>query len=136
MNVGNSYKYLGIDFSTKLSFINCTSFIMKAKKSCIKLLNSLDTINCCTLDIFLKLFDSKVLAMLSNGCELWGVQDITGIERVHIFGLKRFFNASLHCQNYVVYGDTHCIFDTQNLCFEVFVSSTENVQMQNLSPRL
>ena len=40
----------------KLSFFNCkTSFIMKAKKSCIELQKSLDTINCCTLDIFLKL---------------------------------------------------------------------------------
>ena len=107
LNVVNSYKYLGIDFPTKLSFVNCTtSFIMKAKKSCIELLKSLDTINCCTLDIFLKLFDSKVLPMLSYGCELWGVQDITRNERVHTFGLKRFLNVSLHCQNYVVYGDT------------------------------
>ena len=65
-----------------------------------------DTINCCTLDIFLKLFDSKVLPMLSYGCELWGVQDITGIGRVHTFGLKRFLNVSLHCQSYVVYSDT------------------------------
>ena len=44
--------------------------------------------------------------MLSYGCGLWGVQDITGIERVHTFGLKRFFYVLLHCQNYVVYGDT------------------------------
>ena len=100
LNAVNSYKYLGIDFSTKLSFVNCTaSFIMKAKKSCIELLKSLDIIHCCTLDIFLKL-------MLSYGCELWRVQDITGIERVHTFGLKRFLNVSLHRQNCVVYGDT------------------------------
>ena len=106
MNVVNSYKYLGIDFSTKFSFVNCTtSFIMKAKKI-IELLKLLDIINCCTLDIFLKLFDSKVLPMLSYGCELWGVQDITGIERVRTFGLKGFFNVSSHCQNYVFYGDT------------------------------
>ena len=53
LNVVNSYKYLGIDFSTKLSFVNwTTSFIMKAKKSCIEFLKLLDTINCCTLDIF------------------------------------------------------------------------------------
>ena len=25
---------------------------------------------------------------------------------MHTFGLKRFLNVSLHCQNYVVYGDT------------------------------
>ena len=46
LNVINSYnvKYLGIDFSTKLSFVNCTtSFIMKAKKSCIEILKSLVT---------------------------------------------------------------------------------------------
>ena len=74
LNVANSYKYLGIDFAAKLSFVNCTtSFIIKAKKSCIGLLKSLDTINCCTLVIFLKLCDSKVLPMLSYGCELWGV---------------------------------------------------------------
>ena len=71
LNVVNSNKYLGIDFSTKLSFVNCTtSFTMKAKISCIELLKSLDTINCCTLDIYLKLFDSKVLPMLSYDCIL------------------------------------------------------------------
>ena len=33
LNAVNSYKYSGIGFSTKLSFVNCgTSFIMKAKQ--------------------------------------------------------------------------------------------------------
>ena len=118
LNVVNSYKYLESDFSTQLSFVNCTSFIMKAKKSCRELLKSLHTINCCTLDIFLKLFDSKVLPWLSYDCELWGVQDITGIERVHSFDFKRFLNVSLHCQNYVVtmiLVDTHCTFVTKSV---------------------
>ena len=38
--------------------------------------------------------------MLSYGYELWGVQDIPGMERVHTFGLKRFFNVRGHIDKF------------------------------------
>ena len=71
--VVNSYKYLGMEFSTKLSFVNSTEpFIVTAKKACCEILRSLNNLNCYNLDVFLRLFDSKVCPILSYASELWG----------------------------------------------------------------
>ena len=45
--------------------------------------------------------------MLSYGSEVWRLDaDHTPIERVHLFALKMFLNASLRTPNLMVYGET------------------------------
>ena len=108
LNVVNSYKYLGLDFSTKLSFSHSTSsFIAKAKQACHQISSSLYRLNCYNLDIFLNLFDSKVLPVLSYGSELWGIYENSDIERVHTNCLKHFLNISTHCSNAKLYAETN-----------------------------
>ena len=47
LNVVNSYKYLGLDFSTKLSSSHSTSsFIAKAKHACHQISSSLYRLYC------------------------------------------------------------------------------------------
>ena len=107
IEVVNSYCYLGIYFTTRMSFTSSTSpFVAKAKKACNDILRSLNILKCYNLSVFLKLFDAKVQPILSYGCELWGVHDITDIEGVHTYALKRFLTVSLHCSNTTIYGDT------------------------------
>lgn len=43
---------------------------------------------------------------MSYGCELWGVQELSELERVHTNALKTFLNVSLHASNTIVYGET------------------------------
>ena len=107
IEVVNSYKYLGIDFSTRMSFMNsATGLISKAKQSCVQITRALYDIDCCDLGIFTKLFDSKVQPILSYGCELWGLQENINIEQVHTSSLKRFLNVSVHTSNNALYGET------------------------------
>ena len=80
----NAYKYLGLDFTTRLSFNNATRpFVAKAKQSNYAVYKSLNNLNCYSFDVYMKLFDSKVLSVLSYASELWGMSDLPEIERVH-----------------------------------------------------
>ena len=107
LSVVNVYKYLGLDFTTRLSFNNATSsFIAKAKQSCYEITKSLNYLNCYNMNVFMKLFDSKVQPVLSYACELWGMNEIPEIERVHTSCLKRFLNVSTHCSNVTLYAET------------------------------
>jgi len=107
LQVVNSYKYLGLDFTTRLSFNNLTgAFVSKAKKAIHEIMSSLKSIDCYNLDVFTKLFDSKVKPILLYGSELWGCSPFVEIEKVHLFALKRFLNVSLHCSNNMVYAET------------------------------
>ena len=107
LQVVNCYTYLGLNFTTRLSFNNATSpFIAKAKQSCFQINRSLNSINCYNLNVFAKLFDSKVYPVLSYACELWGMNDMPEIEKVHTVCMKRFLNVSIHCSNVTLYADT------------------------------
>ena len=107
LKIVNSYRYLGIEFTTKLSFNNAVRpFIAKAKKACYDISKSLSSIECHSLDVFSKLFDSKVAPILTYACELWGMNDIKEVERVHTNSFKRFLNVSIHCSNTTLYADT------------------------------
>ena len=107
IDIVNSYKYLGIDFTTKLSFVNSTAgLIAKAKRSCFEITKSLNKINCTEMKIFTKLFDSKVQPILSYASELWGMQNLQSIEQVHTSFLKRFLGVSQHSSNNILYGET------------------------------
>ena len=107
LKIVNAYRYLGIDFTTKLSFNNATRpFVSKAKQICFELSKSLYNIDCYSIDVFSKLFDAKVLPVLTYACELWGLDEMLEIERVHTVSFKRFLNVSTHCANLTLYADT------------------------------
>ena len=107
IEIVNAYSYLGVDFTTRMSFTSSTlPFVAKAKKASFEILRALYALECCNLHVFLKLFDSKVQPILSYGSELWGMGDNPEIEMVHTISLKRFLNVSAHCSNTTIYGDT------------------------------
>ena len=52
----NSYRYLGTEFKTKLSFNNAVRpFIAKAKKACYDISKYISSIECHSLDVFFKI---------------------------------------------------------------------------------
>ena len=107
VEVVNKYVYLGFEFTTRMSVTSSlSSFIIKAKHALNALLRSLNTIDCHENKIFFKLFDSKVLPILSYSSEFWGVFNIEDIEKVHTLAIKRFLNVSTHSSNSIVYAET------------------------------
>ena len=107
IEVVNAYVYLGVNVTTKLSFVSSTNVLVaKAKKACYQIMNSLKCIGCQDFEVFIKLFDAKVKPILLYASEVWGMKEMIEVERVHLFALKRFLNVSIHCSNAVVYGET------------------------------
>ena len=105
--VVNAYKYLGIYFSTRLSFSHaCCDISSRAKKAVISILKLLYRLDCTSFKIFCRLFDTKVQSILQYGAEIWAFENTTDeIEKVHLFAMKRFLNVANCTPNDLVYGD-------------------------------
>ena len=91
LEVVNSYKYLGLTFSSKLSFTAATDeMAVRGKQSVTVILRTLRSINCNSPDVFFKLFDTQVVPLLVYSAEIWGFEEYTKIEQVQLYACKRF----------------------------------------------
>lgn len=106
VEVVNMYKYLGMNFTTRLStHSSVEDLATKAKKSAIDIFKSLWKINCFSPEIFFKLFDAQIAPILLYASEIWGTENCAEIERVHTFACKKLLNASPRTPNQMVYGE-------------------------------
>ena len=107
VKVINSYKYLGMIFSTKLSLNYAwDEYYRKGKKGVIQLLKSLRKLNCFDHNIFWKMFDTQIEPLITYGSEIWGLNVNNQIEKVHTYAIKRFLRVPIHSSNTVLYGET------------------------------
>ena len=107
IRVTNTYKYLGLLFTTKLSLRSTwVESCKKGKKGTIAIIKTLRKLNCIDFTLFWKLFDSQVVPMLTYGAEIWGPYDNSEIEKVHTYAIKRFLSVPVHSSNTMVYGET------------------------------
>ena len=106
--VVNQYKYLGVIFSTGLTFSYCLEdMASRAKKGVIGILKLLWTLAEQSPTLFFRLFDCQIQPMLTYGAEVWGIMaDHSTIERVHLFAIKRLLNVSTRTPSALVYGET------------------------------
>eukprot|EP00745_Piridium_sociabile_P014995 TRINITY_DN220_c0_g1_i2.p1 TRINITY_DN220_c0_g1~~TRINITY_DN220_c0_g1_i2.p1 ORF type:complete len:782 (+),score=58.82 TRINITY_DN220_c0_g1_i2:69-2414(+) len=106
MKVVNMYKYLGIFFSTRLSFsFACQDLVKRAKRAVLMIFQAMHKLDCTSFNIFSKLFDSQVQSILQYGAEIWAFQNGKEIEKLHLFAMKRFLNVNSRTPNDFVYGD-------------------------------
>jgi hypothetical protein len=108
LEVVNAYKYLGIIVSTRLTYSHALKDMAnRARIGTINILKLLWRLGEQSPHVFFKLFDTQIQPMLSYGAEVWGMEaDLTVLERVHLFALKRFLNVSVRTPNTLVYGET------------------------------
>ena len=108
LKIVNHCKYLGIIFSTGLTF----SYALKdmsdrARKGVLGILRLLWRLGEQCPKLFFKLFDCQIQPMLTYGCEVWGIMaDYSITEKVHLFAVKRFLNVSTRTLSALVYGET------------------------------
>ena len=57
----------------------------------------------------LKLFDNLVVPILTYGCEIWGVGDLSGIEKVQTDFFKRILKVKQSTPSVMLYGDLGCV---------------------------
>ena len=89
IEVTDKYKYLGIYFSQSRSFLNARKHIVEqAKKAMYLLFFRINNLNL-PIDLQLKLFDHTVLPILTYSCEIWGFENVTILEKVHIEFLRK-----------------------------------------------
>ena len=106
MEVVNGYKYLGIYFSSKLSFSHaCQDLVARAKRATSCILNALYKFDKVSGPVFLKLFDCQVKPILLYGAEVWGLMSGNAIECDHLFALKRLLGVDRRTPNAFVYGE-------------------------------
>ena len=107
MKVVNSYKYLGICFSTRLSFYHaCQDLVSRAKRALLCIMSKLYRIGCNSVNVFLKIFDTQVQPIVLYGAEIWGLESCSSmIDNVHLFGLKRYLGVDRRTPNDLVYGE-------------------------------
>ena len=107
IRVTNSYKYLGMTFTTKLSINTILSEVCrKGKKGVMEIQKSMRKLNTIDPNLFWKLFDTQIEPILTYSSEVWGLENVDQIEKVHTFAIKRFLNVPLHSSNKLVYGQT------------------------------
>ena len=109
MPVVHVFEYLGVLFSTKLSFTaTCCDLSGKAKNAALCIMQRFRMLNNNSLKLFLKLFDSQVQPIAQYGAELWGL-DIAAVhsEKVNLFALKKFLEVEMRTSNDLIYGETN-----------------------------
>jgi hypothetical protein len=52
------------------------------------------------------LFNAQIEPILTYGAEVWGLENVSQIEKVHTFAVKRFLGVPLHSSNKMIYGET------------------------------
>ena len=104
ISVVNVYKYLGICFSTRLTFSHALKdMAARAKIGVVNILKLLWSLGERSPSIFFKLFDVQIQPILNYGAEVWGLEaDLKVFERIHLFALKRFLNVSSRTPNGMV----------------------------------
>ena len=84
VNTVDSFKYLGVYFNYNVSFIYHKKFIFgQAQKALFALLKKSKELEL-PVDIQLELFDYLVLPILTYGCEIWGYENISRLDKLHL----------------------------------------------------
>ena len=105
LDVVNKYCYLGFNFTTKISCKQGTDHLVaKGKKAIIYLRKAFQKYRETTGETFFKIFDSKVQPILQYPSEIWGLQRLENIEKIHLMACKRFLGVPVRTSK-MVYGD-------------------------------
>jgi CRISPR/Cas system-associated protein endoribonuclease Cas2 len=104
MPVVNAYKYLGIYFSTRLSFVTaCKDIASKGKRVLFMIIRKLRMYNNQSFNVFCRLFDARVQPIVQYGAEIWGLDDAAvHCDSVHLLALKMFLSVKSRTPNDLV----------------------------------
>ena len=100
------YKYLGINFSSRLSWTPALQTLCsQAQRGIMKIRTVFTSCGDMPIDIGLDLFDKLVLPILLYGCQIWGCAYRDQIEATHIQYCKILLSVSSRTYNNVVLGE-------------------------------
>ena len=92
ISVVNSYKYLGLFLTTRMTFSNAVDETANtARKGIIDILRTLWRRGNFSATIFLKMFDAQIKPIVLYGSDILGLKEYKSVEKVHTFALKKSF---------------------------------------------
>ena len=104
LEVVNSYSYLGFNFTTMVSIKRGTNHsAIKGKKAVIQLHKVFQKYKEMTPGVFFKVFDVKIQPILLYASEVWGLNRVEHIEKIHLMACKRFLGVPTRTPNKMVY---------------------------------
>lgn len=99
------YKYLGIVFNYNGSFVKAKKHLVdQATRAMFALITKARQL-CLPIDIQLHLFDSLVMPILLYGCEIWGNDNNSIIERLHLKFCKMLLGINKSSPTCIVLGE-------------------------------
>ena len=106
LEVVNTYRYLGLTFSTRLSFRVATDreHLTFAKLGTVEILKTPKRLNRFSPGLFFKLFDTQIVPSLLYGSELLGFKQHDAEEKVLIQACKLLLNVPSYTPNDMVLG--------------------------------
>jgi hypothetical protein len=106
VDVVNKYCYLGYIFSpTASAKIGTTHLVTKGKKALFALNNAFKSIREMSQDSYFKIFDTKIRPIVTYASEIWGLNRLDTVEKIHLSGCKTFLGVPTQTPNKMVYGD-------------------------------
>ncbi|MCG8048238.1 MAG: reverse transcriptase family protein [Candidatus Thiodiazotropha endolucinida] len=106
LEIVNSFKYLGVVFTTGGSFSEAQNTLAgQAQKAIFKLNKYLYKFTFISPKHKLELFDKLITPILNYASEVWGFKQANRIERVHLQYCKKLLGVKKTTQNDFVYGE-------------------------------
>lgn len=93
LEITDEYKYLGVVFSQSGKYKKARDHLISQSRKAMHLLyKRIFNLNL-PIDLQLKLFDNTILPILTFSCEVWGIENNTDIEKVHLEFLRKITNS-------------------------------------------
>ena len=84
LRVVTSYKYLGLVISSRLSWYGCQKTLTEqVSKALFAIKSKLSQFGALSSNILFRIFDTKILLILTYGAEIWAEHESNDIEKVH-----------------------------------------------------
>lgn len=122
LEVQDSYSYLGVLFKYNGNFdLTRKKLADHGHKLLYNLLRKIRNITL-PIDLQIQLFDSLVLPAITYGCEIWGYEKLTDLEKINLRFCKNILNLRNTTPNFMVYGELgrtslDVIINRRMICF-------------------
>lgn len=105
LEIADNFKYLGIFFSKSRSFLKARKHVLEqARKALFLLYKRIRHFNL-PIDLQLKLFDHTIVPILLYGSEIWGYENVDGIEKFHNAFLRKITNLKKSTPIYMLHAE-------------------------------
>ena len=101
----DKYKFLGLYFTGNDSFLNAMKHLAEQSQNALHLLYTRISNLALPADLQLKVFNHSVLPIMLHACEIWGMETIQILERIHADFFRRITKSKKSTPHYMLYAE-------------------------------